>query len=167
MGEQRDDHHRLQAMSRSFGDGLLHPLALTSVFLLVLNDHLLKPHWGGWLTGKLSDFAGLVFFPLLLQHCWRLFTRTSSPDVRVLKTACLLTAVVFSLVKTWPLATLVWSHSLGALQWPFWALIETAWGRPRPPLRPVLTVTDPTDLIALPSIGLALWIGRSREGRSL
>lgn len=44
-------------------------MPLVALVLLALNDHL----WKGagvlpaWLTGKLSDFAGLLFFPLLLS----------------------------------------------------------------------------------------------------
>jgi hypothetical protein len=46
----------------------LHPLPLLALTALAINDHLLK---GAhllpmWLTGKISDFAGLFFFPLLL-----------------------------------------------------------------------------------------------------
>jgi hypothetical protein len=46
----------------------LHPVPLAALVVLALNDH----RWKGagwlpmWLTGKLSDFAGLLFFPLLL-----------------------------------------------------------------------------------------------------
>ena len=35
--------------------------------LLGLNDHVLKGAFPGLITGKLSDFAGLVFFPLVLE----------------------------------------------------------------------------------------------------
>lgn len=35
--------------------------------LLLLNDHVLKATYGNWLTGKLSDVAGLLIFPLFLQ----------------------------------------------------------------------------------------------------
>lgn len=45
---------------------LLDPFALAGVVALALNDWVLKGHAPGWLTGKLSDFAGLLFFPLLL-----------------------------------------------------------------------------------------------------
>ncbi len=41
---------------------LVSPAFLLSVGLLVLNDHLLKSSNPGWLTGKLSDFAGLFAF---------------------------------------------------------------------------------------------------------
>jgi len=39
--------------------------------LLGLNDHLLKGLFPGMVTGKLSDFAGLVFFPLVLEFILR------------------------------------------------------------------------------------------------
>ena len=38
---------------------LLKPSFLLPLTLLLLNDHLLKAAYPGWLTGKLSDFAGL------------------------------------------------------------------------------------------------------------
>lgn len=46
----------------------LHPLPLGALLLLALNDHVLKGRGllPSVVTGKLSDFAGLLFFPLLL-----------------------------------------------------------------------------------------------------
>jgi hypothetical protein len=45
-----------------------HPLSILALVLLIVNDWVLKPSsWApSLLTGKLSDFAGLLFFPLLL-----------------------------------------------------------------------------------------------------
>jgi len=43
-----------------------HPITLASVALLILNDHVLKRSVPSALTGKLSDFAGLFFFPYLV-----------------------------------------------------------------------------------------------------
>ncbi len=45
---------------------LVHPLSLTAIAVLVLNDHALKATHPSWWTGKLSDFAGLFFFPFLI-----------------------------------------------------------------------------------------------------
>ena len=45
---------------------LLHPVTLCSIFLLVLNDHMLKELFPGFITGKLSDVAGMIFFPIVL-----------------------------------------------------------------------------------------------------
>ena len=42
----------------------LSPLFIFSLFLLLLNDFLLKQQFHNFLTGKLSDFAGLFVFPL-------------------------------------------------------------------------------------------------------
>lgn len=52
----------LQHSLRALG----HPLSLASVALLLVNDHVLKRAYPSELTGKLSDFAGLFFFPYLL-----------------------------------------------------------------------------------------------------
>ena len=43
-------------------------MPLVALAVLVLNDHLFKAVGilPSWLIGKLSDFAGVVFFPLLL-----------------------------------------------------------------------------------------------------
>jgi len=44
----------------------VHPIPLTAVLLMVVNDHILKHQFSSWWTGKLSDFLGLFFFPLFL-----------------------------------------------------------------------------------------------------
>jgi hypothetical protein len=43
---------------------LTSPLFTAALALLLLNDWILKPAVGNWLTGKLSDFAGLFAFSL-------------------------------------------------------------------------------------------------------
>ena len=40
---------------------------IAGLLILALNDHYLKQQYGNWLTGKLSDFAGLLIFPMFLQ----------------------------------------------------------------------------------------------------
>jgi hypothetical protein len=44
---------------------LLHPLFISSLLVLILNDQYWKAAYGNWLTGKLSDFAGLAVCSLL------------------------------------------------------------------------------------------------------
>jgi hypothetical protein len=51
-------------------DGLLHPYPLVAILVLIVNDHWLKGLWPGPVTGKLSDMAGLAFFPLVPLGCW-------------------------------------------------------------------------------------------------
>ena len=69
----------------------VHPWPLLAMLMLGINDHLLKGSgWlPGWVTGKLSDFAGLFWFPLfvtalldtLLYVAFRLSRgRTPSPS---------------------------------------------------------------------------------------
>lgn len=41
---------------------LLSPIFVSSVIVLIINDFFLKFHYGGFITGKLSDFAGLFGF---------------------------------------------------------------------------------------------------------
>ena len=44
------------------------PIFLISVFLLIVNDLYLKYEYHNYLTGKLSDFAGLFAFPYFLSY---------------------------------------------------------------------------------------------------
>ena len=48
------------------GRWLGHPATVIALLVLVVNDHVLKAAYPGWVTGKLSDAAGLVLAPPLL-----------------------------------------------------------------------------------------------------
>lgn len=88
------------------------PLVIASILALLVNDHLLKATAPSWLTGKLSDFAGLFFFPFVLGAAleWaaglarRLFgARAAAPcPAAALRAAFALTAALFVAVKTLP-----------------------------------------------------------------
>ena len=116
---------------------LAHPLTVASLVVLALNDHVLKQAWPGWFTGKLSDVVGLVVAPLLLAVPLALLG-LRRPAVA----AVLATGIGFALVKTTgagsDLASALWS----AAGW-------TSYLR-----------RDPTDLIALPALLLALRVHR-------
>ena len=45
---------------------LSRPVSLLALFLLFLNDHVLRVLWPSWITGKLGDFAWLFFAPFAL-----------------------------------------------------------------------------------------------------
>ena len=121
---------------------MLHPVALAAVVLLMVNDWLLKRSTApGWLTGKLSDVAGLVFAPLALTALMGLVTRRPL-TARRLAGALGLTASVFIAVKILP---------------GFAALAARAWGTIAPGAR---IVADPTDLLCLPALAVAVWIAR-------
>ncbi|MFP2927862.1 hypothetical protein ACLESO_22230 [Pyxidicoccus sp. 3LG] len=148
------------------GSALLHPLVLGSVALLLLNDHVFKARWPSWWTGKLSDLAGLVMFPLLLQALWEVATtrggRELRPSRQVLVTCVVLTGLCFTAVKTSALAGEAWQWSLGLLQWPFRGLWALAHGYRLPRVLPVEHVVDVTDLLTLPSLLVALAVGWRR-----
>lgn len=40
---------------------------LFGILLLALNDHIFKWQFSNWLTGKLSDFVGLLILPMFIQ----------------------------------------------------------------------------------------------------
>lgn len=151
------------------GDGLLQSLPLLAIGLLVLNDHVLKAAWPGVATGKLSDFCGLLFFPLFLQAAWEVgsaaFGRPSIASQRVLGVAIALSAVVFTAIQLVPIASDLYRHGLGLLQWLAGLLPAALTGAPIGSPRAVQLTPDPTDLVALPALAVAWWLGRRRSSR--
>jgi hypothetical protein len=125
-----------------------HPASLMSIGLLLLNDHVLKAASPSWLTGKLSDFAGLFFFPFLLALVLGLILDGLRVPARATgKLAFGLTAIWFVLIKTAP-----WANALTE------DLVSGLLGIP------ARIVLDPTDLIALSILWPArqVWIGAGR-----
>jgi hypothetical protein len=124
-------------------DLVLHPIALAAIAIMIANDHWLKCAHPSALTGKLSDFAGLTFFPLLVLIVFDLVWPERRATTAI--AAAALTAVIFALVKVVPLGTELYRHALGFAQSP--------WSP-----SPVEAVTDPSDLVALPCVALAVVI---------
>ncbi len=115
-----------------------------AVVLLVVNDHVLKQAGllPGWLTGKLSDLAGLVVAPVLAVVVFR--ARTRRPR------ALAFAAVVawFCAVKLSPVAARATEAAMVGIgmRWRLWC--------------------DPSDLVALVALPLAwritiAWTARS------
>ncbi|GAB1819997.1 hypothetical protein [Herbidospora sp. RD11066] len=107
------------------------PLTVLALVVLVVNDHLLKFTWPGVVTGKLSDVAGLIVAPAVLD----LLLRRPAVSIAV-------TGVGFTLVKA--TETGAWLASEA------WSLV---WG-------PSLILADLTDLLTLPALWLAWWASR-------
>lgn len=123
-------HVAVPAATRHALRCLRHPVTVVAVVTLVVNDHLLKGSAApGWLTGKLSDFAGLFFFPFLAAVLVGTLVR-SRHWAGVVSFA--ITGAWFAAAKALPAA-----HSATV------ALIEAVVGA-----RPVVRL-DPTDLLAL------------------
>lgn len=76
---------------------------LFCVLLTILNDHYLKySSLSGFVTGKISDFAGLFFFPFLLKdisNCFP-FPPRHRNHRKIFLCILIITAVLFSLLKT-------------------------------------------------------------------
>jgi hypothetical protein len=122
------------------------PLPLAAAALLAVNDHLLKGAGllPGWLTGKLSDVAGLFVFPVLLFVALDVLTRgrSAAPSMRARAAVAvaLVTALGFSAIKLSPVVNDAVNQIAGPMQ------------------------LDPSDLLALPACALAaLWLVRSRS----
>lgn len=123
--------------ARARSSDLVHPIPLAAVMILILNDHVWK---GGhalpaWLTGKISDVAGLFFFPVLLtvivEHGLR--SRGSAVSRRwIAWLTVLLTGAVFAALKSVPALAALASAVFGPI------------------------VCDPTDLLALGALAPSL-----------
>ncbi len=145
---------------------LLHPVALAAIAVLVLNDHVLKGTAPAWLTGKLSDCAGLIFFPLLLHAIWQylrlLCRREPGRSLAPLAVCCAATVIVFSLVQLWIPAMEAVQLAWGAAQWPLVAARAAISGAPTPPVSPVMLTADPSDILTTPAALISLVIGAQR-----
>lgn len=138
----------------------MHPVALAAVLVLVLNDWVLKPGLGagpisGLITGKLSDLAGLAAAPVVLTATIGLglcVARALGASVdpyltrRRLGLAIAATGGGFAAIKL----------SATAASW-FTAAIGV--------VRPATVILDPTDLLCLPALAVAWWIGRDELRR--
>lgn len=117
---------------------LCSPLSLSAMAVLLVNDHLLRRFWPSWITGKLGDFAWLLFFPFALAWAWALLLPRRERLVRGL--AFGITGGIFALAKTVPVC-----HALVV------RAAERVLGQP------VIWVRDPSDLMALVSLAAA-WL---------
>ena len=118
-----------------------HPLVIGSVVLLLLNDHIFRTNYPSSLTGKLSDFCWLLFFPLILAIPLSLGIpgRVRNQKEVVLFSSLSLTGLVFILANTATSFRRFFEQILGSIT------------------RSEFRITqDPTDLVALLSF-VILW----------
>lgn len=149
----------------------MHPLALLSLLVLIINDHLLKETYSNSFTGKISDFAGLVFFPLLLialiEILYPLFNHSITQISGYTITRILLVVAIgyISIKSVQPFADL-YSTILGVVELSAKALPKFVLGQPMGHFVPRRIIADPSDLIALPMLFVA-WIiaGRVRSAQ--
>ena len=134
---------------------LLAPAPLAALVLVAMNDWWWKPGavLPPWLTGKLSDLAGVFALPLVLTAVVAL----------ALRGAARLGLTVDWTLRRWKLAIAV-GLTAGAviaskLSPTVATLIADALGHD------ARIVADPSDLIALPMLGLTWWHGRRTIAR--
>jgi hypothetical protein len=148
------------------GDLLLRLPIVVALAVLLLNDHYLKAVSPGFITGKLSDFAGLAFFPGLLLGAWELILGVSGrwqrPTNRALAVCVAATAIAFVLVKIAPFAAGAFGWALGAAQWLLSLPVRLALGAPPGQISEVIVLPDSSDLVALVALAIPIWIGASR-----
>lgn len=133
---------------------LIHPASLIAVSVLLLNDHFLKQAAPSWVTGKLSDFAGLFFAPYVCLAV--LFAALSAvgisrlPSRSIAVATYVAIAILFTALKTSTTAADSFLAAVFALTGKTFSL-----------------VVDPTDLIALVSLPVSytLW-ARERNSES-
>lgn len=146
------------------GDFLLHPVAVGSVAVLVVNDWVIKERWPGAITGKLSDIAGLIFFPLLLvalmEFGARLVGSTWLATRRTFTVMAVIVALVFIGTKTVGPVRDADEVALGWLWWSPRAAVRIAQGSPAGSPGRHQIVPDTTDLLAVPFAVVSVWIGR-------
>jgi hypothetical protein len=132
---------------------MLHPVVLAAIAVFIVNDHVLKAAYPGWLTGKLSDVAGLVFFPVLVAAVAELASPAVRRHAAVALAACAcLTGLTFVAMLLTPAGADGYRWFFGFAQWPFRAAVALIGGAPVPGAVPVTFAADPTDLLTLPAL---------------
>lgn len=122
------------------------PITVAAIVLLIVNDHVLKAAYPGWLTGKLSDAAGMMLAPPLLATLVG-FVAPRLGHRRVALGAIVAVGTGFAIIKTIPYAAELASAG--------WSLFT-----------PSLVRADATDLLALPFLMVAWW-SAGEAGRSV
>ena len=127
---------------------LSHPISIVALIVLLLNDHLWRRVAPSWLTGKIGDFAWLIFAPFLLAAllAWVWPKRNEF----VGRLSIIGVGVIFGLAKTVPAFHTLTIDVLEFL---------TRW--------PNILRLDPTDLLALPALLIAGWIWERSATRSV
>lgn len=135
------------------------PLFVAALIVLIVNDHVLKAAYPGWVTGKASDLAGLVVFPLMILSALDLVAGLRHRQARYsLAAVTLATGVVFAAIQVHPGVAEAYREAYGFLQYPFRTLMGAT------NQVAVQHTADPTDLVALVALFVP-WLVLSRVYR--
>jgi hypothetical protein len=142
---------------------LLHPVVPAAIAVFLINDHVLKAAYHGSLTGKLSDVAGLIFFPVLAAAIAEfVIPAARRHPAAALGLAVVLTGLLFVAMLLVPAVGDGYRWFFGFAQWPFRVAGALLTVTPPPGVTPVFFAADPTDLITLPALLVPLAIGTKR-----
>jgi hypothetical protein len=141
------------------GEALLHPVALAALVLWVANDHWAKAAHGGLVTGKLSDVASLIVFPLIPVAILSLWRRPSRAWILFWIVA---TGMVMATINLFEPAAWIYRHGLAVAQWPFRAVFSLG----LPGHSPVHLTMDPSDLLTLPALLIPWLLANGSDGRT-
>jgi hypothetical protein len=166
-----DQEHAAPRFAPSL-DALLHPVPLAALALLLVNDHVLKASHPGWLSGKLSDVAGLILLPFMLLAAWDLvrLVRPGPPAAgpRLAVGSVIAVVIAFTVIEVVPLGSDLYRVGLGSAQWPFRVFGALIASQPLPGLAPVQLTSDLSDLLALPAaitvLAVRPWRRRIEKG---
>jgi hypothetical protein len=131
------------------------PWFVGALAVLLVNDHILKAAAPALITGKLSDFAGLVMAPILIVGTIE-FASGRRQGQRAAWGVALSVAAVFASIKLHPGAADTYRTIMGSI-------LGLANGFPIQQVN-ILHVADPWDLVALPAVAVApLLAGRAER----
>ena len=146
-------------------DLLLHPIVLAALGVWLVNDQWAKGAYPGVTTGKLSDVAGLIVFPLIpvvALAVWRRRTGAPPPGITWALSWLLATALAMASIKLLAPAAWLYRHGLAVVQYPLLAVTRGE----LPALRPVRMTMDVTDLWALPALLVPWWLLRRSRAQA-
>ncbi len=149
----------------------MRPVCIVALVAVVANDRWLKVDHPGILSGKVSDFAGLIYFPLLivaLMEAVRFLIRWRPWELtyRAVVIATVIVGVAFALIKTWNPASDFYRNVMGYFFWPGFAVVDALNGAPIPGVRPIFLAQDHWDLIALVVLPVPILVARRVMGRA-
>ena len=139
---------------------MLRPAYIVSLGLLAFNDGWLKGNGPSWLSGKLSDFAGLFFAPILLLVLIELLPPLQKSDYFTSRRVASYGAIgfVFAAAQVSDIGAKVYEGVFLPARWlPTWA-------------DGFALTQDPTDLVALMALAASyVWSSRAlrEQGGSL
>ena len=148
------------------GEYLLGWVPIGALVSLIVNDVYAKQRFPGWVTGKISDAAGLVLTVLVILAlmAWAMnLGLAPKPSAGVGRVVFVVAVVVagFCLVKTIDPVARFYGAALTTITQPFRWLMSTF--TDINPRGRVAVIADPTDLYALPALALLLFCPKCRS----